>query len=742
MRKLIAAALLSVCACGFAQQVKDYNKVTIRDGANKPRVILDGGTITGKTAVGAQTFDVDSATGVGTFAGLGTTPLDATKLTGTVDDARLSGNVSLLGSSITDSEIAGPVDPAKFGAGTWTAATPITFDRSSGYTAVTGPNNTPATPAIGPSGLVIHGADNTYKWFDTGGGVYSGRITKSNYLDIYPSTVDPTVFWTSTLAHTFFTNAGMNVVAYTYDGQDSGTTSTYGLGASAAYFSTPHASLGDSTLTASNYGSFGAGYWSTSGFSGVLANNGIVAMNYGAIDKDWHAYGKGYSQGGQVVGQGAQYHGPSNGGGLWIETYGSGGVNSAPFTGYQESLIMSDRQGLRFKNHNPGLGNQGDLSASFNFDDSILTSGSLECSGTLVAAGGLGSTSLNASNLGSGTIPYARLGAFTTTLGQTIESLEITDGTIADADISSTSSISLLGQTIESSEITDGAILNADINASAAIADTKLATISTAGKVSDSALSSNIPLKNGTNTFSGANDFSQGAVSLSNGTSNRLQFGTAGVAAPDAASAGMKIKLYGANGSMGFANYGFGVESGYIWSYTDYTGGYKWYASNAGNSAAVLYAMTNATGLAETGRIAAGTTTIPTSGAYVQSNGGISDSSVSAGIGYATGAGGTVSQSTDKSTGVTIDRVCGTITMNAATLNAGTIVSFTVTDASMAATDLVILNHTSGGTLGAYTLNAAASASGSFQINVRNETAGNLSEAIVIRFAIIKGVTS
>ena len=41
--------------------------------------------------------------------------------------------------------------------------------------------------------------------------------------------------------------------------------------------------------------------------------------------------------------------------------------------------------------------------------------------------------------------------------------------------------------TVSSGMIVDGAIVNADINASAAIADTKLATISTAGKVSNSA---------------------------------------------------------------------------------------------------------------------------------------------------------------------------------------------------------------------------------------------------------------
>ena len=41
--------------------------------------------------------------------------------------------------------------------------------------------------------------------------------------------------------------------------------------------------------------------------------------------------------------------------------------------------------------------------------------------------------------------------------------------------------------TVTSTMITDGTIVNADINASAAIADTKLATISTASKVSNSA---------------------------------------------------------------------------------------------------------------------------------------------------------------------------------------------------------------------------------------------------------------
>ena len=106
-------------------------------------------------------------------------------------------------------------------------------------------------------------------------------------------------------------------------------------------------------------------------------------------------------------------------------------------------------------------------------------------------------------------------------------------------------------------------------------------------------------------------------------------------------------------------------------------------------------------------------------------------------FGYGTGR-GIVTQGTNKSTGVTLNAPCGAITMNGAALNADTTVSFTLTNTSIAATDLLVLNHVSGGTAGAYTLNAQAAA-GSASINVRNITAGSLSEAIVIGFAIIKG---
>ncbi len=127
-------------------------------------------------------------------------------------------------------------------------------------------------------------------------------------------------------------------------------------------------------------------------------------------------------------------------------------------------------------------------------------------------------------------------------------------------------------------------------------------------------------------------------------------------------------------------------------------------------------------------------------GGKIFSGGGVVTSS-QAGFGYATGAGGTVAQSSSKSTTVVINNVCGTITMNNAALGAATSVAFTATNSSIAATDVIAIVHDSVGTLGGYSF-AVTPAAGSATITVRNNTAGSLSEAIVLRFVVIKAVTS
>lgn len=86
-------------------------------------------------------------------------------------------------------------------------------------------------------------------------------------------------------------------------------------------------------------------------------------------------------------------------------------------------------------------------------------------------------------NFGAGTITAAVVGnASTATTLQTARNIAISGDVTGNAtSFNGSANITI------SSAITAGAIVNDDINASAAIADTKLATISTAGKVSNSA---------------------------------------------------------------------------------------------------------------------------------------------------------------------------------------------------------------------------------------------------------------
>jgi hypothetical protein len=127
----------------------------------------------------------------------------------------------------------------------------------------------------------------------------------------------------------------------------------------------------------------------------------------------------------------------------------------------------------------------------------------------------------------------------------------------------------------------------------------------------------------------------------------------------------------------------------------------------------------------------------------VASTGAISSSSASAGIGYATGAGGAVTQLTSKSTAApSINKVCGQITMNNAALAAGAKVSFNVPNTSCAATDAPYAWVVSGGTANAYRAAVTAVQANQFTITVENITAGSLSEAPVIGFFINKAVTS
>ena len=122
-----------------------------------------------------------------------------------------------------------------------------------------------------------------------------------------------------------------------------------------------------------------------------------------------------------------------------------------------------------------------------------------------------------------------------------------------------------------------------------------------------------------------------------------------------------------------------------------------------------------------TGVTVAGTTISGTtiSGTNVVATGYVKSSGTT-GVGYATGAGGAVSQLTNRTTGVTLAKVCGVITTSPASLGAGATATFAVTNSLVSATDVIataISGGSNGGNTIAYVNNVGA---GSFVIAVSN----------------------
>lgn len=106
-------------------------------------------------------------------------------------------------------------------------------------------------------------------------------------------------------------------------------------------------------------------------------------------------------------------------------------------------------------------------------------------------------------------------------------------------------------------------------------------------------------------------------------------------------------------------------------------------------------------------------------------------------LGFGTGSGGTVTQATSKTTGVTLNKPTGRITMNNAALAAGASVLFTVTNSSVAANDCVISQAGPG--FSNYRVETANGGAGAFNVRVTNLSAGSLSDAVTINFVVVKG---
>ena len=124
--------------------------------------------------------------------------------------------------------------------------------------------------------------------------------------------------------------------------------------------------------------------------------------------------------------------------------------------------------------------------------------------------------------------------------------------------------------------------------------------------------------------------------------------------------------------------------------------------------------------------------------------GALRAASASAPVGYTTGAGGTVTQATSISTGVTLSKPVGQITtVSGPSIAAGAETAFTVTNTLVTTTSVIVVNvatQFSDGEIVAYVKSIAA---GSFVIGLTNVSSAAVSAgAAVINFAVLAGASS
>ena len=121
----------------------------------------------------------------------------------------------------------------------------------------------------------------------------------------------------------------------------------------------------------------------------------------------------------------------------------------------------------------------------------------------------------------------------------------------------------------------------------------------------------------------------------------------------------------------------------------------------------------------------------------ITSTGNVLVTSNTGGLGYGTGAGGTVTQATNKSTAVTLNRPTGRITMNNEALAANTTVSFNFNNSLVTVNDTIAVSFNSPN----YNVWVGCAA-GIAVVYVRNISGTSLSEALGINFTLLKGAAS
>lgn len=265
---------------------------------------------------------------------------------------------------------------------------------------------------------------------------------------------------------------------------------------------------------------------------------------------------------------------------------------------------------------------------------------------------------------------------------------------------------------------TAGSINNFNIGATTA-GTGKFTTLTATG-----AITANTTTNNQSYTTTGA-----GTITISSGTAGSIDNMVIGGTTPLAVT-----------GTNVVATLGLYAKAAFTGTYTD--GVVVDYASPNGRisvgSADTLTFYTG--GVANTAMAVMTSTGINSTaiGATTASTGAFTTLTATTSAGYATGAGGTVTQLISRTTGVTINKICGQITLFSAAGSA-TPATFTVTNSTVAATDTIIVNQASG--TDAYAVYVTGVSASSFKLTVVDLT-GTTAEAPVLNFSVIKSVNA
>lgn len=136
------------------------------------------------------------------------------------------------------------------------------------------------------------------------------------------------------------------------------------------------------------------------------------------------------------------------------------------------------------------------------------------------------------------------------------------------------------------------------------------------------------------------------------------------------------------------------------------------------------------------GKLQSSSVTISDSGNMTVPGGILSTGLV--GIGYGTGAGGTVTQLTSKSTDVTLNKPSGEVLTHNAALAAGASVVFIINNSLVGTYDTSIAVTRNGN----YDAKTTITTNGVIYVKITNVSGSSLSDSVPINFTVLKGANS